>query len=138
MSRTVRVVMGVCGVAALSAAVVAQQPPQIGIAPVALTAGPYVFDTAEQHKIAVSVVARGLAHPFSLAFLPDGDLQVVTIQGEEVVIGRYLREPGIVIGETTVPRVPPAPDLACMWVGEEVLLQGDGRAWLLELAEGEK
>jgi glucose/arabinose dehydrogenase len=74
MSRTVRVVIGVCGgVAALSAAVVAQQPPQIGIAPVTLTAGPYLFDTAEQHKLAVSVVARGLAHPFSLAFLPDGD-----------------------------------------------------------------
>ena len=54
----------------------AQQPPPIGIAPVTLTAGPYVFDTAEQHKIAVSVVARGLAHPFSLAFLPDGDALV--------------------------------------------------------------
>src|SRR5688572_28293895 len=48
----------------------AQQPPPIGIAPVTLSAGPYVFDTAEQHKIRVDVVVRGLAHPFSLVFLP--------------------------------------------------------------------
>jgi glucose/arabinose dehydrogenase len=58
----------------LSAGVVAQQgQPPIGIAPVALGAGPYVFDTAEQHKIRVVVVAAGLPHPFSLAFLPNGD-----------------------------------------------------------------
>ena len=54
----------------------AQQPPQIGIAPVAVTNQPYTFDTAEQHKIRVVVVARGLAHPFSLAFLPNGDALV--------------------------------------------------------------
>ena len=60
MLRSGRIVLGVGVVAAVSAAVVAQQPPQIGIAPVTLAAAPYVFDTAEQHKIAVSVVARGL------------------------------------------------------------------------------
>jgi glucose/arabinose dehydrogenase len=64
--------MAVC----LAALVRAQQPPQIGIAPVALTAGPYVFDTAEQHRIRAVIVARGLAHPFSLAFLPNGDALV--------------------------------------------------------------
>jgi glucose/arabinose dehydrogenase len=37
---------------------------------------PYTFDTAEQHGIKVSVVVRGLAHPFSLAFLPNGDALV--------------------------------------------------------------
>ncbi len=51
----------------------AQQPPDIGIAPVALTQQAYIFDTAEQHKIRVVVVAKGLSHPFSLAFLPSGD-----------------------------------------------------------------
>ena len=56
--------------------VVAQQGPQVGIAPVTLGAAPYVFDTAEQHKIRVTVVVRGLAHPFSLAFLPNGDALV--------------------------------------------------------------
>jgi len=54
----------------------AQQPPPIGIAPVTLSAGPYAFDTAEQHRIRVVIVARGLAHPFSLAFLPNGDALV--------------------------------------------------------------
>ncbi len=49
----------------------------IGIAPVTLGAEPYYFDTAEQHRIRVDIVARGLAHPFSLAFLPNGDALVV-------------------------------------------------------------
>jgi glucose/arabinose dehydrogenase len=63
--------------AAVSVTVAAQQgQPQIGIAPVTLTAGPYSFDTAEQHRLKVSIVARGLAHPFSLAFLPNGDALV--------------------------------------------------------------
>ena len=53
-----------------------QQPPPIGIAPVAIAAGPYMFDTAEQHRIRVVVVAQGLPHPFSLAFLPNGDALV--------------------------------------------------------------
>jgi hypothetical protein len=48
----------------------AQQPPNIGIAPVVLTESSYTFDTAEQHKIRVAVVAKGLKHPFSLALLP--------------------------------------------------------------------
>jgi glucose/arabinose dehydrogenase len=54
-----------------SAALVAQQPPPVGIAPVTV-AGPYTFDTAEQHRIRVVVVARGLSHPFAVAFLPNG------------------------------------------------------------------
>ncbi|HLG58893.1 MAG TPA: PQQ-dependent sugar dehydrogenase [Vicinamibacterales bacterium] len=58
-----------------------QGQPQIGIAPVTLTAGPYTYDTAEQHRIRVVVVARGLAHPFSLAFLPNGDA-LVTERGK--------------------------------------------------------
>jgi glucose/arabinose dehydrogenase len=54
----------------------AQQPPNIGIAPVTLTESAYVFDTAEQHKIRVTVVAKGLVHPFSVAVLPSGDALV--------------------------------------------------------------
>ena len=64
-----------------------QGQPPIGIAPVTLSAGPYTFDTAEQHKIRVVVVARGLAHPFSLAFLPDGDA-LVTERGTRFAIVR--------------------------------------------------
>jgi glucose/arabinose dehydrogenase len=59
-----------------SATTLAQQPPNIGIAPVALTQSAYVFDTAEQHKIRVVVVAKGLNHPFAVALLPSGDALV--------------------------------------------------------------
>jgi glucose/arabinose dehydrogenase len=69
-------------VGAVSVAIRAQQQPQLGIAAVNLTAGPYVFDTAEQHKIRVVVVASGLKHPFSLAFLPNGDALVTERGGQ--------------------------------------------------------
>jgi glucose/arabinose dehydrogenase len=54
----------------------AQAPPNIGVAEVKLRDTPYMFDTAEQHGIKVSVIARGIPHPFSLAFLPNGDALV--------------------------------------------------------------
>src|SRR5580658_7963381 len=53
----------------------AQQAP-IGIDAVALTQPAYVFDTAEQHKVRVVVVAHGLHHPFAVALLPSGDALV--------------------------------------------------------------
>ncbi|HSQ97009.1 MAG TPA: PQQ-dependent sugar dehydrogenase [Croceibacterium sp.] len=56
--------------------VLAQQPPQIGAAPVVLSSTPYVFDTAEQHRIKVTVLAKGLARPFAIEFVPGGDLLV--------------------------------------------------------------
>src|SRR5215471_3329221 len=74
-------------VAAVAAALTfiagAQQQPDLGIKPVTLRAEPYTFDTAEQHGIKVSVVVRGLAHPFSLAFLPNGDA-LVTERGAKL------------------------------------------------------
>jgi glucose/arabinose dehydrogenase len=54
----------------------AQQQPDLGPRPVTVADTPYTFDTAEQHGIKVSVVVRGLSHPFSLAFLPNGDALV--------------------------------------------------------------
>lgn len=50
---------------------------ELGVAPLRLSDSPYTFDTAEQHGIRVSIVARGLEHPFSFAFLPNGDALVV-------------------------------------------------------------
>ena len=38
--------------------------------------GPLFYDTAEGHDIRVVVVARGLNHPWSIAFLPDGAVLV--------------------------------------------------------------
>lgn len=52
------------------------QQPDIGIAAVKLSDKPYVFDTAEQHKIKVTVIANGLPRPFSLLMLPNGDALV--------------------------------------------------------------
>lgn len=52
------------------------QQRDIGVAPVTLSQSAYVFDTAEQHKVRVVVVVRGLKHPFAVALLPDGDALV--------------------------------------------------------------
>ena len=43
-------------------------PPPIRAPHVALGDGPFIFDTAEQNKIRVVVVTKGLSHPWSLAF----------------------------------------------------------------------
>jgi glucose/arabinose dehydrogenase len=65
--------------ALLAAAAIAQQP--IGVPVVALGDGPFTLDTAEQHKIRVSVVTRGLSHPWALAFLPDGSMLITERPG---------------------------------------------------------
>jgi glucose/arabinose dehydrogenase len=49
---------------------------RIGVPAVPLGDGPWVFDTAEQHKIRVSVVTKGLVNPWSLLWLPDGSMLV--------------------------------------------------------------
>jgi len=64
----------------LTQAALAQQT-DIGIAPYSLDNDSYLFDTAEQHSIRVDVVVRDLAHPFSFAFLPNGDA-LVSIRGQ--------------------------------------------------------
>jgi glucose/arabinose dehydrogenase len=81
LSRAARgFVCSLC-VASTAALFAQQNQPQIGIAPVAVTAGPYIFDTADQHRLRVVVMARGLSHPFSLAFLPNGDA-LITERGK--------------------------------------------------------
>lgn len=65
----------------------AQQPPPIGVAAVTVGAGPYTFDTAEQHALRVVVAARGLVHPFGVAILPNGDA-LVTERGKALRVVR--------------------------------------------------
>ena len=71
----------------LASVVLAQQPPAIGFKPLTLSEPSYTFDSAEQPKIRVTPIVRGLSHPFSLAFLPNGDA-LVTIRATELRIVR--------------------------------------------------
>ena len=48
---------------------------------VGLGTGPFVFDTAEQHKVRAVVVARGIPHPWGMAFLPGGNILVTERRG---------------------------------------------------------
>src|SRR6478736_4312574 len=53
----------------------------MGVDAVKLPDQPQIFDTAEQHKIKVSVLAKGFAHPWALALLPDGSFLVTERAG---------------------------------------------------------
>jgi len=67
----------------------------------------------------------------ALTRLSPGTLRVLQIQGDSVVIGRY--QGALFIGETVVPNVPAAPDLAGIWQENDVLLQAGNQAWLLDM-----
>jgi aldose sugar dehydrogenase len=79
-----------------------QQKPPIGLPHVDLASGPFIFDTAEQHKIRVTVVARGLVHPWSLAFLPDGNMLITERPGRLRTIRDGVLDPQPVTG---IPKV---------------------------------
>lgn len=87
------------------AAASAQQPPPIGIATPTLAEGPWIFDTAEQHRVKVSVIAEGFARPFAIEPLPDGDLLIVE-RGVGVGLLRGATGPNPVLSDTLVPGVP--------------------------------
>jgi glucose/arabinose dehydrogenase len=76
--------------------------PPIGVAAVPLPDQPVILDTAEQHRIRVVVVARGLSHPWGLAFLPDGNMLVTERPGRLRVIRNGALDPQPVAG---VPKV---------------------------------
>jgi glucose/arabinose dehydrogenase len=90
----------------LAAAVSAQQAPpppnRIGISVAPLSDGPFVIDTAEQHKIRVVVMAKGLSHPWSLVFLPDGNMLVTERPGRLRIIRNGVLDPTPVSGVPTV------------------------------------
>ena len=66
---------------ALGVAMLAQQRPAPTIPREPLGPGPFTFDTAEQHKIRVSIVTKGLSHPWGLVFLPDRNMLVTERDG---------------------------------------------------------
>ena len=64
----------------------AQEEEPFGVPVPPLGDGPWVIDTAEQHKIRVSVVVRGLSHPWAVAFMPDGGMLVTERDGRLRVV----------------------------------------------------
>ena len=75
--------------------------PTIGVVRQPLGDGPFVFDTAEQHKIRVVVVTNALVKPWSLTFLPNGDMLVTELQKGQL---RIIRNG--VVDPSPVPGVP--------------------------------
>ncbi len=80
----------------------AQGQTPIGVPVPPLGAGPWVFDTAEQHKIRVSVVTRGLSHPWAIAFLPEGGMLITERPGRLRVVRNGVLDPENISG---VPQV---------------------------------
>lgn len=76
----------------------AQEEEPIGVPVPPLGPGPWTLDTAEQHGVRVSVVADGLSHPWSIAFLPDGGMLVVERDGWLRVIREDKLDPRPVTG----------------------------------------
>mgnify|MGYP003577090068 CR=1 FL=1 len=87
---------------AIALAVVRAQQPAMGLPVPPLASGPLVFDTAEQQKIKVSVLTKGLAHPWAIAWLPDGSMLVTERPGRLRIIRNGVVEPTPVSG---VPKV---------------------------------
>ncbi|MFN7915183.1 MAG: PQQ-dependent sugar dehydrogenase [Vicinamibacterales bacterium] len=91
----------VCVVAALTA-VGAQEAPRPKLPVPPLGAGPIAVDTAEVHNLRLAVLARGLSHPWALAFLPDGRLLVTERPGRLRIFANGALDPVPVSGMPAV------------------------------------
>jgi len=80
-------------------------PPGPKVAPYdspALGNGPFTFETYEQRRIRVSVVTKGLSHPWSLAFLPGGDMLITEKIGRLRLVRNGVLQPNPVPGTPQV------------------------------------
>ncbi|MGE3959245.1 MAG: PQQ-dependent sugar dehydrogenase [Vicinamibacterales bacterium] len=80
----------------------AQESPRPRLKVPPLGAGPYDVETAEQPRVRLTVVARGLSHPWAIAFLPDGGMLVTERPGRLRLIRDGRLEPTPIAG---VPQV---------------------------------
>ncbi len=64
--------------------------------------GPFIFDTAEQHKIKVTVISKTLDRPFGMAFLPGGNILVSERGGKLRIVRDGVLDPQPIGG---VPKV---------------------------------
>jgi aldose sugar dehydrogenase len=69
-----------------------------GLSDQPLPQGPFVYRTAERQDVRVSVVARGLEYPYSLAFLPSGELLVTERAGRLRIIRNGVLDPRAIPG----------------------------------------
>jgi glucose/arabinose dehydrogenase len=72
-------------------------PPGIAWASPPLADGPIVLDTGIQHQIRLTVI-KGLVHPFSMAFLPDGAILVTERPGRLRIVRNGVLDPTPVAG----------------------------------------
>ena len=100
-SRLVRRIVSFGVLLAMASVLVSAQQRRVGVERVQLGDGPWVFDTAEQHKLRVVAVTKGLANPWSLAFLPGGEMLVTERSGQLRIIRNGVLDPQPVAG---VPR----------------------------------
>ena len=87
---------------ALGSVMFAQQRPAPTVPREPLGSGPFTFDSAEQHKIRVVILTKGLSHPWGLAFLPDGNMLVTEREGRLRLIREGVLDPNPIGG---VPQV---------------------------------
>lgn len=83
----------------------AAEQKEVGINHVAVGAGPFTYDTAEQHGVRVDVLARGLSHGYAIAFLPDGDALIVE-RGQRLRLLRGATGPNPTLVDQPIAGVP--------------------------------
>jgi glucose/arabinose dehydrogenase len=76
----------------------APRPAPIGVPRDPFGDGPWVLDTAEQHKIRVSVVTKGLVNPWSMTWLPDGTMLVTERPGRLRYVRNGVLDPQSIAG----------------------------------------
>jgi glucose/arabinose dehydrogenase len=110
--RVVRLVVLLAAVLSAAAGSAQQTVPFRGSNPVAPTGipavplpdAPVIYDTAEGQRIRVVVVARGMANPWSLAFLPDGSMLITERPGRLRVIRNGVLDPQPIVDNVPVVR----------------------------------
>ena len=72
------------------------QPVGVPVQP--LGSGPWIYETAEQPGIQVSIVTRNLSHPWAMAFLPNGDLLITERPGRLRILRDGMLDPQPITG----------------------------------------
>src|SRR5262245_66317946 len=98
MKRWLTLAVVVMVIAAAAAYAQQRGGPRAGISVRPIGDWPFVFDTGEQHKIRVSVVTKGLSHPWSLVFLPDGNILITERAGRLRIVRNGVLDPTPVAG----------------------------------------